>query len=88
MDLIQKKVLKHVNCLKKLVLIHFRVPDHYPLYFTKKLSGEWEIVEYTTQLIDSVDVLVIVIGGFNNMLYELLNNTNIEFLSIYMPFVS
>ena len=61
-----------------------------PLYFTKKLSGEGELVEYTAQLIDAVDVPVIVGGGFNNMLHmnELLNNTNIEFLSMYRPFVA
>jgi len=61
-----------------------------PLYFTKKVSGEGELVDYTTQLIDSVDVPVIVGGGFNNMLHmnELLNSTNIEFLSMYRPFVS
>ena len=61
-----------------------------PLYFTKKLSGEGELIEYTTQLIDAVDVPVIVGGGFNNMLHmnELLNNTNIEFLSMYRPFVA
>lgn len=61
-----------------------------PLYFTKKLSGEGELIDYTTQLIDSVDVPVIVGGGFNDMLHmnELLNNTNIEFMSMYRPFVS
>lgn len=60
-----------------------------PLYFTKKLSGESELIDYSTQLIDSVDVPVIVGGGFNNMnhMNELLNNTNIEYLSMYRPFV-
>lgn len=60
-----------------------------PLYFTKKLSAEGELVDYTTQLIDSVDVPVIVGGGFNNAnhMNELLNNTNIEYLSMYRPFV-
>lgn len=61
-----------------------------PLYFTKKLSGEGELVEYAVRLIDSVDVPVIVGGGFNDMLHmnELLNNTNIEFMSMYRPFVA
>jgi len=61
-----------------------------PLYFTKKLSGEGELVDYTTKLIDSVDVPVIVGGGFNDMLHmnELLNNTKIEFMSMYRPFVA
>lgn len=60
-----------------------------PLYFTKKLSGERELVDYTTKLINSVDVPVIVGGGFNNInhMNELLNNTNIEFMSMYRPFV-
>lgn len=60
-----------------------------PLYFTKKLSGEGELVDYTTKLINSVDVPVIVGGGFNNInhMNELLNNTNIEFMSMYRPFV-
>ena len=60
------------------------------LYFTKKLSGEGELLDYTIKLIDSVDVPVIVGGGFNDMLHmnELLNNTNIEFLSMYRPFVA
>lgn len=61
-----------------------------PLYFTKKLSGEGELVDYSTQLIDLVDVPVIVGGGFENMLHmnELLNSTNIEFMSMYRPFVA
>lgn len=60
-----------------------------PLYFTKKLSSEDELVDYTTKLIDSVDVPVIVGGGFNNMehMNHLLNSTNIEFMSMYRPFV-
>ncbi len=60
-----------------------------PLYFTKKLSAEGELIDYTTQLIDSVDVPVIVGGGFNNMhhMNELLNDTNIEYMSMYRPFV-
>ena len=61
-----------------------------PLYFTKKLSGEGELIVYTDRLIDSVDVPVIVGGGFNDMLHmnEVLNNTNIEFMSMYRPFVA
>lgn len=61
-----------------------------PLYFTKKLSGEDELLEYTNDLINSVDVPVIVGGGFNNLnhMNELLNKTNIEYMSMYRPFVS
>ena len=60
-----------------------------PLYFTKKLSAEGELVDYTTQLIDSIETPVIVGGGFNNMhhMNELLNNTNIDYMSMYRPFV-
>ncbi|MEE0901182.1 MAG: tRNA-dihydrouridine synthase [Methanobrevibacter sp.] len=60
-----------------------------PLYFTKKLSAEGELIDYTTELIDSVDVPVIVGGGFNNLnhMNELLNSTNIEYMSMYRPFV-
>ena len=60
-----------------------------PLYFTKKLSAEGELIDYTNQLIDSIDIPVIVGGGFNNMhhMNELLNNTNIDYLSMYRPFV-
>ncbi len=61
-----------------------------PLYFTKKLSGEGELIEYSNKLIDNVDVPVIVGGGFNDMnhMNEILNTTNIEFLSMYRPFVA
>jgi len=61
-----------------------------PLYFTKKLSSEDELLDYTSELIDSVDVPVIVGGGFNDMnhMNEILNNTKIEFMSMYRPFVA
>ena len=61
-----------------------------PLYFTKKLSGEDELIDYANNLIDSVNVPVIVGGGFSNMghMNELLNKTNIEFMSMYRPFVA
>ena len=61
-----------------------------PLYFTKKLSSEEELIDYTNVLIDTVDVPVIVGGGFRNMehMNELLNRTNIEFMSMYRPFVA
>ncbi|WP_304093504.1 oxidoreductase [Methanobrevibacter ruminantium] len=61
-----------------------------PLYFTKKLSSEEELIDYTNVLIDTVKVPVIVGGGFRNMehMNELLNRTNIEFMSMYRPFVA
>lgn len=60
-----------------------------PLYFTKKTSGEEELIDYTTDLINSVDVPVIVGGGFNSMAHmnDVLNNTNIDYMSMYRPFV-
>ena len=61
-----------------------------PLYFTKKLSGEDELIDYTKKLIDSVDVPVIVGGGFDDMnhMNDILNRTDIEFMSMYRPFVA
>lgn len=61
-----------------------------PLYFTKKLSSEEELIDYTNVLIDTVKVPVIIGGGFRNMehMNELLNRTNIEFMSMYRPFVA
>ena len=61
-----------------------------PLYFTKKLSSEDELLEYTNKLIKSVDVPVIVGGGFSDMnhMNELINGTNIEYMSMYRPFVA
>lgn len=60
-----------------------------PLYFTKKLSGEGELMDYNKKLMDSVNVPIIVGGGFNNVhhMNELLNNENIDYLSMYRPFV-
>lgn len=61
-----------------------------PLFFTKKLSSEDDLLVYATELIDSVKVPVIVGGGFRDMehMNEILNKTNIEFLSMYRPFVA
>ena len=61
-----------------------------PLYFTKKLSGEDDLLDYSKKLIDSVNVPVILGGGFNDMghMNNILNSTDIEFLSMYRPFVA
>ncbi len=60
-----------------------------PLYFTKKLSGENELIDYSNKLIKSIDAPIIVGGGFNNMnhMNELLNRTEIDYMSMYRPFV-
>ncbi|WP_407378707.1 NADH-dependent flavin oxidoreductase [Methanobrevibacter sp.] len=61
-----------------------------PLYFTKDVSDEEELVEFSQKLINNVNVAVILGGGFDsqNHMNELLNETDIEFLSMYRPFVA
>ncbi len=53
-----------------------------PLYFTKKLSEEKELIDYSNRLIKSIDAPVIVGGGFNKMAHmnEILNSTEIEYM--------
>jgi len=48
------------------------------------------LLDYARKLIDSVDVPVIVGGGFNDMAHmnNILNSTDIEFMSMYRPFVA
>ena len=85
-----KESLKSCKLLEKVGVDSIQVTRPLsPLYFTKKLSAEGELIDYTKQLIDSVDIPVIVGGGFNNIhhMNELLNNTNIDYLSMYRPFV-
>ena len=61
-----------------------------PLYFTKDVSNEDELVDFCQNLIGEVDVPIILGGGFANQnhMNELLNATDIEFLSMYRPFVA
>ncbi|MBO5150701.1 MAG: NADH-dependent flavin oxidoreductase [Methanobrevibacter sp.] len=61
-----------------------------PLYFTKKESEEEKLIDYSEKLISSINVPVILGGGYNNMnhMNELLNNTKIEYLSMYRPFIA
>lgn len=61
-----------------------------PLYFTKNLSSEDDLLDYTSKLLDSIKVPVIVGGGFRNMehMNDLLNKTDIEVMSMYRPFVA
>lgn len=61
-----------------------------PLYFTHEVSNEKELVEFSEELIKNVNIPVILGGGFNNIAHmnELINRTNIEFLSMYRPFIA
>jgi len=60
-----------------------------PLYFTHE-SKENKLIEFTQQLNENVDIPVIVGGGFTNRdeINKLLNDTNIEYISMYRPFVA
>ena len=61
-----------------------------PLYFTREVSEEDELVKFSQKLIESVGVPVMLGGGFNSMQHmnEILNKTDIELLSMYRPFVA
>ena len=61
-----------------------------PLYFTKDVSEEDELVEFSQKLINEVNVPVILGGGFDRQKHmnDVLNKTDIEFLSMYRPFVA
>ena len=61
-----------------------------PLYFTKENSCEDEMLKFCEKLTDSVDIPVILGGGFNEMSHmnDILNNSKIEFISMYRPFIS
>lgn len=60
-----------------------------PLYFTREANTN-ELIEFTEKLNEEVNIPVIVGGGFTNKnkINELLNNSNIEFISMYRPFVA
>ena len=61
-----------------------------PLYFTREVSEEDELVKFSQKLIESVNIPVILGGGFDNMhhMNEILNKTDIGLLSMYRPFVA
>ena len=61
-----------------------------PLYFTRNESSLNETMDYTSKLINSADIPVVVGGGFFSLtqINEVLNNTNIDFISMYRPFVN
>ena len=60
-----------------------------PLYFTKQSSAERELIDHSNELIKSINAPVIVGGGFSgiNHMNEILNSTDIEYMSMYRPFV-
>lgn len=60
-----------------------------PLYFTKEEENN-ELIEYTMELNDKISLPVIVGGGFTDMqkINDLINDTNIEYVSMYRPFVA
>ncbi len=61
-----------------------------PLYFTKKSSDEEVLVDYVEKLLKEINVPVVLGGGFHDYKHmnELINKTDIEFLSMYRPFVA
>lgn len=61
-----------------------------PLYFTKKESEENELVDFCEKLKNEVNLGIILGGGLNEMQHmnSILNNSNIEFLSMYRPFIA
>ena len=61
-----------------------------PLYFTKTLSDEEKLVEFSERLIENVNIPVILGGGFDSKKHmnDLVNKTDIEFLSMYRPFIA
>ncbi|MBQ6511261.1 NADH-dependent flavin oxidoreductase [Methanobrevibacter sp.] len=61
-----------------------------PLYFTKDVSDEKELVEFCQNLIDEVEIPVILGGGFDDMAHmnEVINQIDIGLLSMYRPFVA
>ena len=61
-----------------------------PKYFTKEVSNEEKLVNFTTELLERINIPVILGGGFNDMnhMNELLNKSKISYLSMYRPFVA
>ena len=60
-----------------------------PLYFTKD-NKENELLDYTKNLINTIDIPIILGGGFQDMesMNNLLNSSEIEYLSMYRPFIA
>lgn len=60
-----------------------------PLYFTKEEKNS-ELIDYTKELISNLDIPVILAGGLNdkNQINDILNTTDMEFFSMYRPFIA
>lgn len=60
-----------------------------PLFFTKEKINN-ELLDYCVELKDYVNIPVILGGGLNdkNQIIDILNNKNIEFFSMYRPFIA
>ena len=60
-----------------------------PQYFRKGQSNENMLVGFASKVADSVQIPVVLGGGWSEMdsIQKLLNNTDIGFLSMYRPFV-
>ena len=60
-----------------------------PQFFTRENHEENPLIEATEKIIHSVNIPVILGGGINsqNAINELINNTDIEFVSMQRPFV-
>ena len=60
-----------------------------PQYFRKGQSNENMLVDFADKISQAVSIPVVLGGGWSDMdaIQELINNTDIEYLSMYRPFV-
>ena len=60
-----------------------------PQFFTRENTGVNPLISATERIIENVDIPVILGGGANsqNQINDLINNTNIDFISMQRPFV-
>ncbi|MBQ6218902.1 MAG: NADH-dependent flavin oxidoreductase [Methanosphaera sp.] len=60
-----------------------------PQYFRKETSNQNMLVDFTDTVTKEVDIPVVLGGGLSNMesINTLINNTNIDFISMQRPFV-
>ena len=61
-----------------------------PQFFTQENKQKNPLIEATEKIIDNVDIPVILGGGSNsqNQINDILNKTNIDFISMQRPFVA